>query len=301
MALKETIQAILTHLATIDVVTADGITVPLYARVWNNQVDYIRSGQLQVFQTPAVYVEFVMGEGGNIGQNYNGNEVVLRFHLVHNHYNTEGSFEQDLLIFDLRDLVCALLNRYKCIHLSPLQKLTEQQDFSHDNIYHYIIDYSTHFVDDLDDAISSPLILSVPPIVLSYQVGVYKINSLATFQNVAVCELSVTTFNVNYIFSTVFYFQNGTVIKIEYNNSLGTLQSVTSSGMGYTFDSNTMEITITNINLLSTTFAFEYKFINPGCKDEIIFDTNVDTISNLLYPGELGTQQNSSQTYTPPQ
>ena len=293
------IQEVLAQLETVQVTTADGETVPLFARVWNNQVDYIKAGELQLFQTPAVFFELVFGDGWNIGQNYNGNDVLLRFHLVHRNYNTEGSFEQDLIIFDLRDTVCALLNRCKFTHLSPLQKVTEAQDFQHDNLYHYTIDYTSHFVDTIDDAISAPIILNTPPITLAYELNVNKITSLAIFQSPASCASSVTTFEVNYRFNTILYFQNGTVIKIAYNNTLGTLQDVVSTGNGYTFDSNTMEITITNINLLSNTFAFVYTFLNPGCKNEIEFDTNVDTITSLLYPGELGVQQNSSQTYTP--
>ena len=62
------IQEVLSQLETVQVTTADEVTVPLFARVWNNQVDYIKSGELQLFQTPAIFFELVIGDGGNIGQ-----------------------------------------------------------------------------------------------------------------------------------------------------------------------------------------------------------------------------------------
>lgn len=299
MALKETISDLLAQAETISVVTADGITAPLFTRVWNNQVDFIRGGQLEVFQTPACFLELIMQDGGNMGQNYNGNDVIIRWHLVQYNYNTEGSFEQNLLIFDLRDLVVACFNRFKTDHLSPLQKVNENQDSSHDNIYHYTIDFSTHFVDSLDDAISAPLILSTPPLTLSYDLSIYKINSSITFPSVARCVASVTTFQFYLTFNTIVYFQNGTVIKLEYTNSDGTFQSAVSTGDGYTFDDSTMELTVTNINLFLNTVSFVFTFLNPTCKDEIVFGANVESITSYKYPGIIGTQQNNSQTYTP--
>lgn len=300
MALKATIEAILSHISTIQVATPDGVTVALHTRVWNNQVEYMKSGELQAVPMPACFVEWLFGQGGNMGQNYNGNDITLRIHVVHQHYNTEGSFEQDLVIFDLRDLVVALLNRWKCIHLSPLLKINEEQDFTHDNVYHYIIDFTSHFVGSIDDAISAPLIVSVPPLTLTVNMSVLQITSTPTFTTAAICAQSVTTFNVQYEFNTKMYFQNGTEIKIEYTNSLGTIQSITSTGDGYIFDEDTLTITITNINLISETFIFAFEFINPSCKDEIEFTTNIDTITDYTAPAIVGLQTIASQTYTPP-
>lgn len=296
MALKVTIQAILAHLATINVVTADAVTVPLFARLWNNQVDYVKQGQLQVFQTPAVFLEWITNEGGNMGQNYNGNDVTLRFHLVHQNYNTEGSFEQDLVIFDLRDTVCALLNRHKYIHLSPLQKVTESQDTSHDNVYHYIIDYNTHFVDTLDDAISEPLTVSVPPLTIRLDRTVYLLDSYAVELIPSNCDVGLLDFFNTISFSTGNFFANGTKIKLDVSSTY-TIMTYNLLSPGATFDDNTMELTITDTSQF-TNIEMQITVSNPVCADSGTLTIFVDSYTGLIN-GSAGTQQILTQTYTP--
>lgn len=296
MALKQTIQAILAHLATINVVTADSVTVPLFARVWNNQVEYSKTGELQVFQTPAVFLEWMTNEGGNIGQNYNGNDVTLRFHLVHVNYNTEGSFEQDLVVFDLRDTVCALLNRHKYIHLSPLQKVIEQQEFTHDNIYHYTIDYNTHFVDTIDDAISADLTVSVPPLTIRLDATVYLLDSYAVELIPSNCDVGLLEFYSTISFSTGNFFANGTKIKLDIQSTYDIL-TYNLVSPGATFDENTMEVTITDTSLF-TNIDMQTTVSNPICADSGTLTIFVDSYTGLIN-GSAGNQQILTQTYTP--
>jgi hypothetical protein len=82
-----------------------------------------------------------------IGQNMRSAVLGVNIHLVHEYYNADGTFEQDLEIFDLRDQVTALLSQFKPTGCGLMVSMTEQQDYDHDNVYHYILTYQVDFID----------------------------------------------------------------------------------------------------------------------------------------------------------
>lgn len=140
---------ILTQLGTLDVTNQDSSVTKLYARVWNNQIRYEADGKLYDFPKPAAFIEIVSPATFEIlGQGYRSCDVNFRVHLTHENYNNEGTFEQDLLIFDLRDKVIQLLTAYRPSGCGPLNCMAESQDFEHSNTYHYILDFVTNFTDD---------------------------------------------------------------------------------------------------------------------------------------------------------
>jgi hypothetical protein len=159
---------LLTKIATLDVVNGDGSTVKLYTRVWNNQIRYEEDGQLYNFPKPAAFIEIVSPATFEIlGQGYRSCDINFRIHLSHENYNSEGTFEQDLLIFNLRDKIIGLLTGYRPTNCSPLNAMSEQQDFEHRNTYHYIIDFVTNFTDTkgsrLDSDNPNAFITKAPP------------------------------------------------------------------------------------------------------------------------------------------
>lgn len=146
--IKAPLQDILTRLATLDVTSRDGITAKLYARVWNNQVNSERRGELYDFPKPAGFVEIInQVQFQEIGGNFRAADLGINIHLVHEYYNADGTFEQDLEIFDLRDQVIALLSQYQPTGCGLMVCVNESQDTDHDNVYHYIIGFVTHFID----------------------------------------------------------------------------------------------------------------------------------------------------------
>lgn len=146
--IKLPLQDLLTKLTTLQVVNGDGSTVDLYARVWNNQIRYETDGTLYNFPKPAAFVEVVSPATFEIlGQGFSSSDISFRIHLTHENYNNEGTFEQDLAIFDLRDRVRALLTAYRPTNCGPLNCMSEQQDFEHTNVYHYILDFVCNFTD----------------------------------------------------------------------------------------------------------------------------------------------------------
>ena len=147
MSKKDAIQSILTRLATIDVVNQDGSTTKMYSAVFNNQIENKRDGTGYAYQTPATFLECQFSEGVPIGGGATGYAVVFRLLIEHEHYNTEGTQDQDLIIFDIVDNVHRSMNGFKPDDCSPLYQSGTQQDYSHDNMYLFVLEYNSYFID----------------------------------------------------------------------------------------------------------------------------------------------------------
>jgi hypothetical protein len=165
--IKAPIQDLLTKLSTIQVTNGDGNTVPLYARIWNNQLRENEKGKLYDFPKPCVFLEIINeAKYEEIGCGVQSCDLGIRIHLVHEFYNEDGSFEQDLTIFDLRDKLVSTLSFYKPTACNPMIRTGETQDYEHTNLYHYIIDFITNFTDSKGssyDSAAGKYITSVPP------------------------------------------------------------------------------------------------------------------------------------------
>lgn len=172
MALRQAIQDVLTRLSAISVTTADQQQTTLYTRIWNNQVEKLRQGASQVFPMPCAFVETMVesGQARPIGGGYTSIPIVFRIHFLNMHLNTEGSFEQDLTIYSLRDAGMRKLNQFKPSGCGYLALALEMQDFDHDALHHYYIDFETEFIDStgsIDDADTGVFIDSPAPLALT--------------------------------------------------------------------------------------------------------------------------------------
>ena len=149
--IKQSILDVMTQLSTINVITADLSTGPLYVRIWNNQIQLLKDGKGYVFQRPAAFVEVIPNPNYEvIGLGFLSADLGFRIHLVHDYYNQEGTFEQDLTIFDLRDKVIRCLAQFVPSMCGAMNTVGENQETGHDNIYHYTIDYKVNFIETLN-------------------------------------------------------------------------------------------------------------------------------------------------------
>jgi hypothetical protein len=145
--IKEPIKDVLTRLKTITVRSAEGYDVNLFARIWNNQIDRQDDGSGYVFQRPATFVEVLNAvQYEIIGLGFREADICFRVHLIHDYYNGDD-FEQDLVIFDLRDKILLSLSQYCPTSCGTLNCVREEQEYDHDNTYHYILDFVCSFVD----------------------------------------------------------------------------------------------------------------------------------------------------------
>jgi hypothetical protein len=155
--IKQPILDVMSKLSSITVTNGDNNPVPLFTRIWNKQIDYLKDGSGYAFARPAAFVEVINNATyQTIGQGFRSADIGFRIHLIADSYNEiEGTMEQFLGIFDLRDKVIANANNPSNAGLSffvptdcsPLNCVSEEQDYSHDNIYHYILDFVCNFTD----------------------------------------------------------------------------------------------------------------------------------------------------------
>lgn len=146
--IKAPLLDILNKLSTLDVTNGDGHAVKLYSRVWNNQLSSEREAKIYDYPKPAAFVEFITPVTfTEMGGNFGNADIGINIHLIHEYYNADGTFEQDMLVFDLRDKIVALLSQFKPTACGLMVRVNEQQDFDHDNLYHYIIGFAVNFVD----------------------------------------------------------------------------------------------------------------------------------------------------------
>lgn len=147
--IKSVIQDILTRLSTIQVVNQDGQTVNLYSRVWNNHLQKTREAKSYDWPRPAAFVE-ILTNFEVIGLGFRSADLGIKIHLIHEFYNNDGTFEQDLGIFDLRDKILSAkigLSQYCPTACGTMNCISEEQEFDHDNLYHYVLNFICNFTD----------------------------------------------------------------------------------------------------------------------------------------------------------
>lgn len=156
-------------------------------RIWNNQINYEKDGQLYNFPKPAAFLEVINDPiYEQLGLGFQSSDVGWRIHICHEFYDAQdGSFEQDLPIFDLRDKVVAKLSLFEPTACGPLTRVAETQDYEHDNIYHYIIEFVCNFIDSKGspyDPDSGSYIDKQPPTAL--QVNANIVDAIEGVENV---------------------------------------------------------------------------------------------------------------------
>ena len=148
MGLKEAILSVCQRLETIQTTTLDGLTGSMFVRIWNDQIERKKAGTGYTYQVPACFVETVFdGEQGPIGQGVNSYALTFRVILEQNNYNTEGTLDQNLDVFALRDKVSQVMNGFKPTNCSPLVVGAPTLDHSHDNTYLAVFEFKTTFTD----------------------------------------------------------------------------------------------------------------------------------------------------------
>lgn len=183
--IKQPIQDILTNLQTIVVTNGDGQSVNLRARIWNNQLQHDKDGKYIGMQKPAAFLEVVSGVSWqNLQGGYSTADLGWRIHLVAEQLDSgDGTFDQNLAVFDLRDKVIAKLAMYEPTGCGAIELRGEDQDYDHDNLYHYILDFVCNFIDTTGSNISTgrqverqpPLTMELDVITPAPQTQIYNI------------------------------------------------------------------------------------------------------------------------------
>lgn len=121
-----------------------------FVHIWNNQLEQLEDGLTYAFPFPNCFVEITSpNDYTPIGRGYSTGELVVRIHIGHEEYDAGGgNMEENRSVFSLRNKVVNKLNNYQPIATSSLMRVSEQQDYSHTNVYHYIVDFRCAFIDE---------------------------------------------------------------------------------------------------------------------------------------------------------
>ena len=127
---------------------ASGITGVKHHAVWNNQLDLILTGEGVSFDMPAIFPELIFNPSILLGTGISQSSVLWRLHILHQQLDAgDGTLDQNLDIDDLRDLVKVTFTRYQPKNCTPLAYVGDEPDYSHNNVYHHIIDFTCTFID----------------------------------------------------------------------------------------------------------------------------------------------------------
>jgi len=135
-----------------------------YVQMWNNQLaswrdsfkkvgdDEMVTGNNNTYVPgfPALLIEFPppirntqLGAGVQIYD-----DLVVRIHIVHQQLDAmDGTMEQNLEVYALADAVYAALQKFRPAGCVEFIRQNHGLDTNHDNLYHYIVDFGTNYVD----------------------------------------------------------------------------------------------------------------------------------------------------------
>jgi len=139
--IKDVFQDLLTKIETVDSFQ--------YVRVFNNQFAQMEAGTVESFPMPFALVEIIIPQNyDQLAIGYTISDLIIRVHIGMVEYDSgDGTFEQNLNIFALRDSIIGLFQYYEPVGCSGMMKIAEQQDYEHTNVYHYTVDFKCSFVD----------------------------------------------------------------------------------------------------------------------------------------------------------
>jgi hypothetical protein len=126
-----------------------------FVAIWNNQLEQLQDGLTYAFPFPNAFIEILTPTDYlPLGGGYSITDYTVRIHIGHEQYDAGGgNFEQNIEVFNYRDLVIAKLNGFQPTGGSSLMKNAEIQDYTHTNVYHYQIDFRGNFVDAIGNFI----------------------------------------------------------------------------------------------------------------------------------------------------
>ena len=150
--MKNLFLAIQARLLTL--LNTDGSAYFAHTAMWNNQIERLLADKSEsvAIQSPAAFVEFVgplqIKELGNGVQQYE--PLTVRIHYYHRQEDAgDGTLDQNLTVFDVKDAGHKLLQMFKPQGAVELIRYQETPDYNHDNVYHFYVDYRTNYIEYL--------------------------------------------------------------------------------------------------------------------------------------------------------
>lgn len=146
-AIKASMLSIIDKLESIH----DNQSLPVFENVdiFNDQIDRMQDDSGYSFMYPAVFVELDKLENERLGSGYNAVECDYIIHLMDERLDAgNGKLDRNIEVFGYRDLIVRNLDMFRPTQAGNLVYIGGEQDYSHNNIYHYILKFRAKLVDD---------------------------------------------------------------------------------------------------------------------------------------------------------
>lgn len=143
------IKSLLARIGTIKVENQDYQTVNMPVRIWNDHLSEEKKKKLYSYPKPWVFLEIISPVTyEQMGVGFKNADLGIRVHLIHEFYDAiDGTMEQDLIVFGLRDQIVGCLSQFEPDGCNELKMVSESMDTDHDQIYHYVLDFVGNYVD----------------------------------------------------------------------------------------------------------------------------------------------------------
>lgn len=136
--------------AVFNEIMVQGRTITDYEHVavWNDQLNRMENAEGLSLPFPALYVEIIPQEYNALALGVTSSDLSIRLHVCHQQLDAgDGTFDQNLDVFDLRDKTKIKFQLFKPSNCGSMIQVGEEQDYEHGNVYHYILEFKTHFID----------------------------------------------------------------------------------------------------------------------------------------------------------
>jgi len=126
------------------------VTQVSYIHKWNNQLEWLLDGTMYTFPLPSIFVEIEAPTNYTpLLRGYSTSDLNVRIHILHEEYDAgNGNYEENFNVYTYRDAVNKSLNSFMPSLCGCLMHSSENEDFSHNNVYHYTINFICGFIDD---------------------------------------------------------------------------------------------------------------------------------------------------------
>lgn len=148
---KQFLLDIIDRLKSIPAIDSDSFSSLMFKHVanWNNQIYRMQNSKGYSVLSPAAFVEIKRDNVEFLGYGYSSYDAEITIHIYQTELDAaDGTLDQNLNVFDLREEVKNYLNLFSPDNSSPFMYKGEEEHFGHDNIYHYKLQFHSHFVDD---------------------------------------------------------------------------------------------------------------------------------------------------------
>ena len=128
-----------------------------YITRWNNQLELLydeNGAKVEAFLMPAVFISFKASEIMQLAQGVQLIEnMIIDLHILDWQIDaTDGTMEQNLHIYDLKEQIYSVMNKFKVNTTTDsagtFMRIAEEDDDKHMAVYHFVQRYKTSYVNN---------------------------------------------------------------------------------------------------------------------------------------------------------